>query len=625
MNGLSLRTRLVLLVMLAVVVPAAAMGVHLVQQREHDIRKAQNTLAAAARDAGRELESKVNGTTQLLFGLSESRELETADLEACSVYLERVKNHYPQYTGILTIKPDGQLHCDSLRTGRKLDLNDRAYFKQAMASTEPAYDLVFGRLTGIGVLQVALAARDTTGAVKFVLLASIDLKQFAEEVAKAQPYPNSVLPIFDRSGTMMAGYAGPGVKSQAGKNFADSDLFRFAGSAKSGDTTEITGLRGIRRIWAAGAPPESWNIGLVLALGVPTADLVADAESRMRSAFAFLASASLLAFAAALIFSDRGLRKPLLRIVGGFEKLRQGELDARIGTPYPAGEIGEVMRAFDRTADELQAQQDARRQAEEEALSLRQELEQRVARRTEELAEAIKGLESFSYSVSHDLRTPLRAISGFAQILARRHRASLEEEGRHYLDNIVRASAQMGRLIEDLLGYARLGRRVVKLEPIELGGVLSEVLHDLEPRVKELGAELRLPEEPPVVLGDSTLLFQIFLNLIENALTYRHRDVRPQVAITCRLHDGHATVCVEDNGIGISPEHFDTIFGVFQRLHSQDDYPGTGIGLATVKRAAQMLQARVWVESTPGAGSRFFVELAASDPATGDRYGLGAR
>jgi len=172
----------------------------------------------------------------------------------------------------------------------------------------------------------------------------------------------------------------------------------------------------------------------------------------------------------------------------------------------------------------------------------------------------------------------------------------------------------MGRLIEDLLGYARLGRRVVKPEPIELGGVISEVLHDLEPRLKELGAELRLPEAPPVVLGDVTLLFQIFLNLIENALTYQQRDMRPRLAITCDQQDGYATVCVEDNGIGISPEHFETIFGVFQRLHNQDDYPGTGIGLATVRRAAQMLQASVWVESTPGAGSRFFVRLRCFSP-----------
>lgn len=251
----------------------------------------------------------------------------------------------------------------------------------------------------------------------------------------------------------------------------------------------------------------------------------------------------------------------------------------------------------------------ARKAAEAEAGRLRLDLEERVARRTAELAEAVKGLESFSYSVSHDLRTPLRAISSFAQILARRHRASLEEEGRHYLDNIVRASAQMGRLIEDLLGYARLGRRVVQLEPIQLGGVISEVLHALEPRLKELGAELRVPAEPPVVLGDSTLLFQIFLNLVENAVTYRRAGVQPQAELLCTLEGSHVTVCVQDNGVGISPEHFESIFGVFQRLHGQDEYPGTGIGLATVKRAAHMLGARVWVESSLGAGSRFFVRL----------------
>jgi len=262
---------------------------------------------------------------------------------------------------------------------------------------------------------------------------------------------------------------------------------------------------------------------------------------------------------------------------------------------------------------------DARRSAQAETGRLRLDLEERVATRTAELAEAVSRLESFCYSVSHDLRTPLRAISGFAQILQRRHSANLEEEGRHYLNNIVRASAHMGRLIEDLLGYARLGRRVVKPEPIELGGIVSEVLHDLDPRLKELAAELSLPAELPVVLGDSTLLFQIFLNLLDNALTYHHRDVRPEISITCDLQDGHALVCVRDNGIGISPEHFETVFGVFQRLHNQDDYPGTGIGLATVRRAAQLLQATVWVDSTPGVGSRFFVRLPCASPPASPR------
>ncbi|HWA37835.1 MAG TPA: ATP-binding protein [Burkholderiales bacterium] len=241
--------------------------------------------------------------------------------------------------------------------------------------------------------------------------------------------------------------------------------------------------------------------------------------------------------------------------------------------------------------------------------AVQQELEARVAQRTSELADAVRNLEAFSYSVSHDLRTPLRAISGFAQILARRHRACLDEEGRHYLDNIVRASEQMGRLIEDLLNYSRLGRQVIRLERVDLAAVLNGLAHDFAPRLQSLGARLELPPAPLPVRGDPTLLMQIFLNLIENALTYRRPDVPAVVEVSAAIESDAITVCVADNGIGIAPEHHETIFGVFQRLHSQDEYPGTGIGLATVKRSVEMLGGNVRVESGKGTGSRFFVRL----------------
>jgi len=354
---LSLRTRIVLLVMLAVLMPAVAMVVYLVQQRSQEIHQAERNLVAAVRIAEGQLESRIHGTTQLLFGLAQSRELDTNNRAACSIYLDQVRNRYSQYTGILTIKPNGELFCDSLRTGRNLDLNDRAYFKQAMASSEPAYELAFGRLTGIGVVQVAFAARDAAGQVKFVLLASIDLKQFSRQVATAQPYARSVLPIFDRKGTMIAGSSGPNVKSQAGQNFADSDLFKFAQSSKPGDTTQLTGLRGMTRIWAVGGLTQTWKDGPVLLLGVPTADLVADAETSMRNALVLIALVSLLSFVAALTVFESGIRKPLIRVVKRIESLRRGDLDARIGEPYPSGEIGEVMRSFDVTATELQTQQ----------------------------------------------------------------------------------------------------------------------------------------------------------------------------------------------------------------------------------------------------------------------------
>ena len=237
------------------------------------------------------------------------------------------------------------------------------------------------------------------------------------------------------------------------------------------------------------------------------------------------------------------------------------------------------------------------------------ELDRRVRERTKQLQAANKELEAFAYSISHDLRAPLRSVSGFAQIIARRHRAALNEEGQHYVDNIVLAGERMGCLIDDLLAYSRLGRQALKLRPVDLGGVLSQAINNLATRVAATGATINLPGDWPVVSGDQTLLQQIFTNLLDNALTYRQPDVTPDLRVTWTIEDGQVILAVADNGIGIAPEYQEKIFNVFQRLHSDEDYPGTGIGLAIVKKASEILGGRVWVESAVGQGSTFFVKL----------------
>lgn len=241
------------------------------------------------------------------------------------------------------------------------------------------------------------------------------------------------------------------------------------------------------------------------------------------------------------------------------------------------------------------------------------ELDRRVRLRTEQLQEANKELEAFAYSISHDLRAPLRAVSGFAQIIARRHREALNEEGQHYVDNIVLAAERMGCLIDDLLAYSRLGRQSLKLKPQDLGKVMSQAIDNLVDRVAATGATINLPEEWPVVFGDQTLLQQIFTNLLDNALTYHRPEAAPDLRVTWTMGDGQVVLSVADNGIGISPEYQEKIFKVFQRLHSDEEYPGTGIGLAIVKKATEMLGGRVWVESVKGQGSTFFVELPRSE------------
>jgi signal transduction histidine kinase len=250
-----------------------------------------------------------------------------------------------------------------------------------------------------------------------------------------------------------------------------------------------------------------------------------------------------------------------------------------------------------------------REQAEAELKQLNSELELRVRERTAQLEAANKELESFSYSVSHDLRAPLRAISGFSEIITRRHRANLNEEGQHYIDNIVQASGRMGHLIDDLLTYARLGRAGVRHEPVSLASLVNEISRNMQAHLAEINGTLSIPEALPVVIGDQTLLSQVFTNLLENAFKYHQAAVPPRVSMMFTRADHYVVVKVSDNGIGIPPEYHEKIFIMFQRLHSEEEYPGTGIGLATVRKSVTLMGGSVWVESSPGAGSTFFIRL----------------
>jgi light-regulated signal transduction histidine kinase (bacteriophytochrome) len=237
------------------------------------------------------------------------------------------------------------------------------------------------------------------------------------------------------------------------------------------------------------------------------------------------------------------------------------------------------------------------------------ELEQRVAERTAELREINAELESFSYSVSHDLRAPLRSIQGFAQILLEEYDDRLEAAGRDYLQRIMAAARRMDALTEDLLTYSRLSRASVELMAVSLEAVVEEVLTQLEGDIRGNAACVTVEKPLLKVMGHYATLVQVVANLLTNSIKFVAPGVRPQVRVWTEGRDDRVCLRLRDNGIGIAPDYQERIFRVFERLHGPETYPGTGIGLSIVRKGMDRMGGEVGVESAPGQGSTFWLEL----------------
>lgn len=285
------------------------------------------------------------------------------------------------------------------------------------------------------------------------------------------------------------------------------------------------------------------------------------------------------------------------------------DLDTNHGKRYFSSTMGPILNKAGEVESAVIIARDItmQKKAEIELTKLNLNLEQKVSERTDELNSINKELESFTYSVSHDLRAPLRAINGFAEILKEESSEALNEEAKDALSEIINNVSKMGQLIDNLLEFSRLGKKQFSKAEVDMNELFNTVIEDLKKASdKPFSFEI---DHLPKANGDRGMLKQVVINLVSNAIKYSSKKENPHIRVSSEINNGHTTYAVKDNGAGFNMRYYDKLFGVFQRLHGASEFEGTGVGLAIVQRIILRHAGKVWAEGKENDGATFYFSL----------------
>ena len=614
---MSIRARLLWIALLASLVPALIALAHFRDERRANVQDDTERLARMAQERTRELEQRMLATTQLLFGLARASELAGGDRRRCSTLLAEVLEAHPQYTGILTINPDGRLFCDSLRTRRELDLNDRDYFKRALVTRNgEVFEPAFGRLTGRAVMQVARPARGLDGELRFVLLASLDLAQLAP--AGDLGVPGSRLLLVDDNGTVLVAAPQRDAQFQAGASMVGTPLWQFAAASRSAATATVVMPDGQRFAWARAEGSELAPAGLRVLAGAPEAAILASADRRLLREAMLYATLALALFLALWWVAERAIRRPIARMTGMAGQLAGGDLTARVAAPLPRGELGALAASLNQAASALQTQ--------------RTDIEQLNARLMQ--SQRLEAIGQLTGGVAHDFNNLLTVVLGNADLLVE---ACADDPLKKQAAEMIGEAAQRGAVLtQQLLAFARkqplapsavdINQRVAALDPM-LRRTLGEHIEIELVR----GAGLW----PAMV--DAAQLENALLNLCLNA-----RDAMPaggkltlettNAALDQSYADAHADVtpgqytmvAVSDTGVGIEAQHLARVFEPY--FTTKPKGTGTGLGLSMVYGFVKQSAGHVSIYSEPGHGTtvKIYLPRAPAAPGAGHHAGTDA-
>lgn len=586
-----MKTKLTLLVLLPFI---PALGLALRANFEHrQIEKArvrEGAMALSQLAAAKE-ENFIKNTRQVLATLAEFPFLVFSTNRAvCERHFSNLCKLSPDYQTFGLMEADGMLFASAVPTNRPVNLSDRSYFQRVVETREFAIgDFQVGRLTHQPSLNFGYPVLDDQGVLKRVLFASLKLGLLSEAAAQVRLPGGATVTVIDRHGTVLGCH--PEAQKWVGQSWSGVPFVRRILQQQEG-IFESPGVDGVERLYAVTPISAGPSPSLFVSVGLPLSVSFAHANQILVESFAGLVLVGVLALAAARLYARRFILGPVEALVAVTDRLARGDLKARTGLREGVGELEQLARAFDAMAGNLERRQAEVEQAEAAIKRINAGLEERVQERTAQLETLNRELEAFSYSVSHDLRAPLRHIDGFVQLLQKQAASALNEKSQRYLGVISDAAKKMGRLIDDLLAFSRRGRQGMSETTVDLNRLVREIIAGMAHEIQGRSIEWSV--------GD----------LLANAVKYTRPRAPAKIEIEAEDHSPGETIFhIRDNGVGFDMQYAGNLFGVFQRLHGDSEFEGTGIGLANVRRIINRHGGRTWAEGKTGEGACFHFSL----------------
>ena len=638
------RVRLLLLVLLAIL-PALGLIVYSsVEQRRLGTDNAKLEAIRVVRVVSSMNEQYLEGARQLLTTLSQIdsvRERKTAD---CSVLFSNVMRLQSVYANIAGLNLDGTVFASAVPVVEAVNFAEQPYFRDATNRLDVSLGTYqFVSVTRKSTVNIGYPIFDLSNRLAGVLSVALDLSWMGNIITNSDLPQNISLTLSDSKRITLFRHPDPEGKYighsltefYTGRTFVERPLHEYMQERVSAEPR--LSRDGTWRLYATG-PIEHRLVGANerpprVSVGVPLVVAYGEANHVLWRNLGFLGAVTLMALGAAWYAGDAFVLRRVRSLVDAAQKLKSGNLSARTGVTGGAGELHYLARVFDDMADSLQQRIAERERAEAqlrianaELKAFNEELERRVALRTAELKRSNEELEQFAYVASHDLQEPLRMVTNYMQLLQQRYGDKLDKNAHEFMAFAMDGAMRMRQLIQDLLAYSRVGSRAKPFERIEAHEILDRTLMNLKVAIDESGAVITT-DRLPVLDGDPVQLTQLFQNLISNGIKFRKPDQLPQIRISTKpaprpksaaaedpIHQDRKWVefSITDSGIGISPENFERIFVIFQRLHARDKYPGTGIGLSICKKIVERHGGRIWVESQPDVSTTFHFTLPAA-------------